>query len=367
MTENYKQFVNDHKVFFDQNYDELATNYRTDFMIVSSNLQKLLPNIDPETHEEVFKKMLFEQLMAQSDITLPNITEHIALEGNTEPLYNAKQKPVIFCTYHLGSYRLLASLLTRLGISNALVMSEEGIADMGEEFITLNQNVRNHYKLDNTFEIISAEKPTSVLSMIRALRNNVSLLVYIDGNKGAGEAEDSLLNIPFLGDAILTRKGIATVSSLANVAIQPVTAERKDLYYNHLIFHNTIQQEAGQPRQDYINSTTQYLFEILSQKLTSKPEQWEGWLYVHHFYQKKRIIRTPSFSGNTSTTFNANRYSIIAWQKEHFIFDRDTYFTYTISAKIFETFRQKTSPKNIKKFIDHDTLSWFFQKKIIIF
>ncbi len=329
MTANYKSFVDDYKNHFDANYDALATNYKTDFMQTSVNLQTFMPNIAIEEHEEIFKNMLFEQLMAQADVSLPNISEHIVIEGFKNALYEAKSTPTIFCTYHMGSYRLIASLLARLEIDFMLIMSEEGMKDMGDEFYELNENVKKHYNINTSIEIISAEKPTAILSMLRALKNNKSLLVYIDGNIGSGESKDSLIDVPFLESNISCRKGISMLSFISKAPIVPVLADRKNLYQNRLKFFKPICPNPATTKELYTKTSTKKLFNILSLHIKQNISNWEGWLYVHRFMN----VLNSDLKYHVNTTLTDERFKLIYWQNGYLLFDPTTYFTYSVDNK----------------------------------
>jgi lauroyl/myristoyl acyltransferase len=330
MTANYKSFVDDYKNHFDHNYKALVSNYKTDYMQTSVNIQNLMPNVAIEKHEEIFKNMLFEQLMAQADVSLPNISEHIIIEGFTSALYAAKEKPAIFCTYHLGSYRLIASLLARLEIDFMLIMSEEGLKEMSEEFYTLNESVKKHYNINTSLEIISAEKPTAVLSMLRALKSNKSLLVYIDGNIGAGESPDSLIDVPFLNSTIACRKGISMLSFISKCAIIPVLAERRNLYENRIKFLKPICPNPNSIKELYTKNSTKKLFNILAVYVKQNLSNWEGWLYVHRFMNEESK-RTFDYHFNSS--IKDDRFKLIYWQNDYLLFDPITFFTYSVNSK----------------------------------
>ncbi|MGH8402669.1 MAG: hypothetical protein ACRESO_04610, partial [Gammaproteobacteria bacterium] len=77
----------------------------------SANLHHLLPDIPLRVHPEIIDEILLHRLMAELDEDSFFLLGNTRIEDPHSVLTTAKSEPVIFCTFHLGSYRLINTLL----------------------------------------------------------------------------------------------------------------------------------------------------------------------------------------------------------------------------------------------------------------
>src|SRR5574337_591144 len=73
----------------------------------SANLHHLLPDLPMSAHQQVIDEILLHRLMAELDGNSIFLLNSVLVEDKNSVLETAKTNPAIFCTFHLGSYRLI--------------------------------------------------------------------------------------------------------------------------------------------------------------------------------------------------------------------------------------------------------------------
>lgn len=278
--------------------------------------------LDDLHHLEAWKQVYFD--------------ENIATSGDL------KSKPHIYCTFHLGSYRLFNVFLAKNQISYSLVIDSTTIKDQSERFFDLHNSFKNHSGNKYQFKILNAEDSSIGIQMIRDLRSGQSLLFYIDGNSGVGgmgRNDEKLANIKFLGRDIYARKGVAFISHFTRTPIVPVISYRSPEGLINIKFFDAIYPNLNQEREDYSNETTQVIFDLFSAYLQKYPEQWEGWLYAHKFINKNMM--PPAQSLKMNELLDNPRITFFSQNGETMLFDRDTFHCYKAPKQILDLFAKK--------------------------
>lgn len=343
-------------------YDQLVAKTRMDIenliqreddqtirqsVVVSASLLNYLPEIHWNKHEGVFKKVLLSQRLSYFDQSQKQLLNQAQLVGLTyDDLMLLKSNPGIICTFHFGSYRLINLLLTTRGIPFSLVVSRTVINMQGASI----SDLYNHYKSEQSesnIQIIDAEAPASALQMLRTLKSGKSLVVYIDGNTGAGDAtfdSANCLEIPFLDKTIKARKGVATLSYLTKVPIIPLVSIRAAIQKNVLKFGSKIFPSFESNKDEFVQSATARLFSFVETHIRKDPGQWESWLYLHKFASYSTGIshvptkKTGNYTGTVK--FNARAFGLFRLNKKHILLKKENYISYIIDSSVYELLKE---------------------------
>lgn len=339
---DYKQkrddLVNTFLISMDIKKDEMLT---AKYHIVSASLSNYLPEIDRKNHETIFRNILLHQQLSHLEQASHDALKHMSYENLSSTLLGIlKDKPSIICTFHTGSYRLINLYLAKNKIPYSLVIANNVIKTQGDLFNHLYKDIMNSSG-DTGFEIINAEHPSSGLQMLKKLKKGRSLLVYTDGNTGAGSGtikNDNHYKINFLNQELFARKGIGFLAHAAQVPILPVACYRKSLEDIRLRFFEPIYPNVIEAREVFAARSTQVIYDLFAPIIKQYPEQWEAWLYLHksanivNEYPKKEQL---PFDRDSKLLFNASLYSVFTIAGKAFLFNKNTYHSYPIDSNVY--------------------------------
>ncbi len=314
------------------------------YTMTSANLSNYIPDMSPAKHQQVFAGLLTHQRLSileqQADlIPCCSYSDNLA----DDQLQLLKTQPSIICTFHTGSYRIINSLLVQKNISFSLVLGSSIIAAEGESYLLRYKTLTKKNK-NAGLTIIDAENPNSGLQMIRELKKGKSLLLYIDGNSGAGVPTTRNNNsclINFLNQQLFARKGIGFLAHATNVPVIPAISYRADWDDIRIKFYDPIYPDLQESRDRFAQKITQKLYDILAPMINQYPEQWEAWLYLHKV--ANIINRITPCRGRTSGThvqFNLRDYGMFQIDKRSFLFKKNNYTSYPIETSLYKKLRQ---------------------------
>jgi len=198
---------------FDKSFaPEIMEQLSAQYAFVSASLSNFLPAIPISRHEALYRQVLLHQKISILDETSP---WHPMQELQCGFLENIdmniiRNHPAVFCTMHTGSYRLINYFLKQHRIPFVLVANKQIVDTEKDRF----EKHYNAFAVEGglPLSLIDAEHPISALMMFRALKKGYSLLLYIDGNTGAGEAfaeNENICSVNFLAQNIYARSGAA--------------------------------------------------------------------------------------------------------------------------------------------------------------
>jgi lauroyl/myristoyl acyltransferase len=326
----------------------------------SANLRQLLPTIPVDEHDRIINDIAFHQACAVLDEDSFFLLGSTQINDPDSVLESAKNKPVIFCTFHLGSYRLINSLLVSRGFNYILPVESFHYKEQKAGYLENSSKCQAHFHSTSQFVVVDAEQPTAALTMARKARAGWSLLAYIDGNtgvKGSAQHNDKLLRIPLLGRPIYARKGIAFLSHFLKLPIIPVTCEITGALERRMTFHAAI--ESGGPdegRDSYCLRATTSLYAVLGEYLKRNPSQWLGWLTMLQYLDADDIsnnnssdehdVRAVFISENNKRyklMFNHQRFGFVVNDGQRVLLDKVAYKLLSIPnniAEILDTYSQ---------------------------
>ena len=339
--------------------------YMVRFAIFSANLTNFLPEIPVSEHEEIFKKLLTSLAFESFDRNVLHISDLCSITGNVSAL-ELPQKPQIFCTFHLGSYRIIANLLIRLGHNFSTIVRKEVYEQQMESLMGYTERMKTQYATLSEVRVLNAEEPNIVLKLLRELKSGRSLLVYLDGNVGSGD--EKLEQIDFLSQKINARKGMPYLSYVSGVPLVPLISYREADFSNNLYVGEPIAVDKRMSRDEFSSHSLQYLFDFFAKYVASFPEQWEGWNYIHHALDNTSEVTstiTPAAYKRDTYQFNQNRYSIFELQEAPVLFDKRYYSTYEISESL-RNYLLKSPFVNPKRVLGKPIFQELVRQEIII-
>lgn len=313
------------------------------FTLVSAGLHNYLPGIEFQKHEDIFTNLLLHKKLSTME---QGASE--ALHCTTVEHYNHDiaqllgSRNAIICTFHTGSYRLINLFLAHKGIPFSLVVGKDVIEKEGERFLYQFKDICGKH---DELEIIDAESSQTGFQMLRVLKTGRSLVVYMDGNTGAGNATASNSNhclINFLQQQVFTRKGIGFIAHAANVPILPVICYRPSFSDIRLRFFEPVYPDKNMERSQFAEQIIQMIYDIASPFIQQYSEQWEGWLYLHkvaHIIYKRKKVDVPPKRSDL-IRFNTEAFGLYKISGRPLLFEKTTYISYPIDKSIYELFSE---------------------------
>lgn len=321
---------------------------------------KMLPTLPKEQYFEFSKSVKFHQMWAAYDQNIFSLIQDTQITDEQNVLTLAKNgTPYIFCTYHIGSYRMLNSILAVNDIEYSLVTDNQYIKEQGEKTKELFKTIKKDFlQKDSDLDILDVESPSIGLQAIRKLKNGTSLLFYIDGNTGVNndnENKDNFERINFLNTPYYARKGIAYLSFISKVPLIPVVSLRKGWLNREIYILPSLKANDTESREQFCYSATQKLYDILAEYIKKHPEQWESWIYVYKSIDTEgdSDISIPCSITDDGIfklplVFNKDKYELINFGNQQILFEKITLKIHAISSQFYEVLSSFENPKIIE-------------------
>lgn len=352
---DYQHLVEKHIQALNQIDLTKEEGYLARFAVFSANLTNFFPSIPVASHTDLFRQNLTHIALETLDRSIPNLIKFTTFEGCSSEVSDNK-KQFIFCTFHLGSYRSMASWLVALGYDFSVLVRQSVYVQQSEDILDHAHQIKTVYTSSNSeVHVIDAEEPASALKILRELRTGRSLVVYMDGNTGSGHGKDE--RIDFLQRQIFTKQGAAFLSYASGIPILPVICYRQADHRNVIAVSPPIFPDKELSKKSFSLLTTQQLYKWFSTYLQAYPAQWEAWNYIHHhlFLPPESTTHLPKTAFQKSHyQFNDQRYSLFSLRQDYVIIDRFYYQTYEISDDLYAYLLQghltsplKTLGKNV--------------------
>jgi len=348
--------------------------YSFKLTLFSANMQNILPDISTNKHEVLFQKMLLHQVYNTFDQQFLSANDLLQTEGPVQDLIRSK-RPHIYCTFHLGSYRLLTSYLYRQGVDLALLVGSSVYQQQSNTFWETIHGLQKKHNLSNSFQVLDAEQSSSTLQIIRALRAGTSLVIYIDGltsTTGVNRQEDKELQVRIGNKHLWVRKGVGFLSYVTQTPIIPVINHREKNLTNVLSFLDPIQSDASVDRETYCQQSLQLLYDSFWKYLRKYPDQWEGWTYIHNFLDQQELNQQLNTGSShmaqpiEKAVFNNDRYTICDQEETPVLLDRRLYVTYEISTDLHDFLTQVHTIDSPEEVLGPELYADLLAKQILI-
>jgi KDO2-lipid IV(A) lauroyltransferase len=363
----YREELDHCRQSFDQVDLHKERGYLMKLTTFSANVENIIPSIPRSKHETMFRELLLQRIFSSFDQNFLTAGELVKLRGSNM-LFAKDKGPKIYCTYHLGSYRLLTTVLFRQGVDCVQLLGSNMNRSQGEEITQLFDRIRQKHGLTNVFKIVEAGSPSAGLTMLRELKAGRSLVVYVDGSPETapepGE-EDKFLSVRFGQRRLLTRKGVGYLSHAAKVPIVPVVSYREADMTNVLHCLKPIRPIPHSDREMYCQEAMQQLYDAFWPHLTKYPEQWEGWNYIHSFLEPEK--HTPDFFGLPSQrlSFNESRYTLCDLEQAPVLFDRRNYQTYEITEDLRDLLLNMNEVESVEEIVGQEVFGELMEMGVI--
>lgn len=328
----------------------------------SANLRQLRPDIPVSEHTGIINEIQFNQARAALDEDSCFLSETTEIIDPKDTLTTARHTPVIFCTYHFGSYRIINQVLGSRGLKYLLPVSSDIYAAHKQRFEDNFTVIKGYFHTDAELLVINAEERTSALVMARKTRQGWSLLAYIDGNtgvQGASRRDAKMLMIPLLGKPMYARRGIAFLSHFLGLPVVPVVCQVTGPLQRRITFHPRIEPAAsGEDREVYCLRATEQLYAVLGEYLKTTPEQWEGWMYLQRHLETDSFTESEGEIGNETEAaiewspddrlvFNRQRFGCIVQDNERVLLDKASYKLLSLPDAIWEVLEAYRQPRKL--------------------
>lgn len=350
--------------------------YTAKFTTFSANVQNIMPAIPRSRHESLFREVLMHGTFTSFDQVFSGAGDLIRFKGRADELLRPTG-PKIYCTYHLGSYRLLTSLLFRRGVDCVLLVGANMNRSQGDGMLEHIDALRQQHGLTNLFRVVEAGHPSVVMTILRELKAGRSLIVYVDGSPETtpkpGE-ENAFLPVQLGNRQVFTRKGVGYLSHLSGATIVPVVSYRQQDLINVIGCLDPIVPTPSANRETFCTKTMQQLYDGFWPYLNRYPGQWEGWNFIHGFLKpeippridqrvkRQNVYRTRSV---TRPTFNEYRYTLCDLEEAPVLFDRLCYETYEISPDLRDLLLNITKIDSIEEMVGTELFGELVEKEIL--
>ena len=347
-------------------------NLNGQYNMVSTALVNYLPSIGINEHEEIYKNILLHKKLSILEQSTYESLNFVEMENCSDEMVSLlKNGPTIVCTFHTGSYRLLNLFLMKNKIPYSLVVGKNVVEQEGDAFMEIYNSLPGNAD-ENNFGIIDAENATVGLQMLRAIKNGRSLLLYMDGNTGAGASttkNDNRCLVNFLGQQIFARKGIAFLAHAANIPIVTVASYRASWEDIRLKFFDPIFPDPNKQRGLFAEETTQMIYDLVAPMIKAYPEQWEAWLYIH---KVANIIHVESYqmdkkvsSVTEKITLDSFRFGIFKLNGSSFLLRKSNYSFYEINKSLYDILVKCDNAYIKKGCIDYPLFNQLYEQGVI--
>jgi lauroyl/myristoyl acyltransferase len=348
-------------------------NLNGQFSMVSAGLLNYLPSIAFEDHEKIFQTILLHKKLSTLEQASYHILDYVETENlSPDTMGLMKNKPTIICTFHTGSYRIINLFLIKNKIPYTLVMGKNVIEKEVGLFSELYDKLPGLDK-EQKFRLIDAESSNSGLQMLREIKAGRSLLLYMDGNTGAGTSttkNDNRCVVDFLHQQIFARKGISFLAHAANVPIITVACYRKSLDNICLKFFDPIHPDVSKDRSFFAEETTQYIYNLVTPIIREYPDQWEAWLYIHKVAKIINRDENPQeiqrlVNSSEKIVFNSPLFSILKLNEIPYLFRKNTYTFYQIDIPLYDNLIKCNSHPVDKECFEENLLDQLYGQGVV--
>lgn len=340
--------------------------YLIKFTTFSANVENIMPSIPRNQHETLFRDLLLQQIFTTFDQQCLSAGDLVKLNGARD-VFTKSEGARIYCTYHLGSYRQLTSVLFRNGVDCVLLVGSNMNREQGGGMAEHIEALREQHGLTNVFRVVEAGSPSAGLTILRELKAGRSLIVYVDGSSETapepGE-ETQFLSVRFGDRRIMTRKGVGYLSHAAGVPIVPVVSYREPDLTNVLNFLSPIRPIRQSDRDMYCQEAMQQLYDAFWPYLSRYPGQWEGWNYIHSFLEPETPKHTRQ-RRSARPIFNQDRYTLCDLEQAPILFDRRSYQTYEITEDLRDLLLDLNKVDSVKGIVGEEVFGELVEMEIL--
>lgn len=268
------------------NQPTVSIQSEADILFTNLNKYHLFEEEHFDRENDFYKEVLYHQHLNTIDFNYHHqyLTEKVvAIKGNIPE----GDSPVIYCSFHYGSYAHVSTALRMLDKNFTVVSKQTG----GSSIIRWKKEEEAHAENPDYFhhsKTIDPQALDSTFQIYNTLRKGRSVLVYIDVflNKTEGQGKRNK-EFYLFNSKLFIASGIPEISQKTGAPIIPVISERTPKNTLEITFYDSV-CNGDTAVENYTNAAFQECFQIFSKHLQKHPEQWDQWQFIH-----KNLIKTP--------------------------------------------------------------------------
>ncbi len=306
------------------------------FAIFSAHLKRFLPEIHMSDYSELFKKFrYYEWASTVEQYDMDYLKKTTITNNSSVDLSNTNQPiPLIFTSFHFGSFRLLNSILYELGHKVVVIIDDikgafqQLVDDIFEKVVPQIKGTEN-----SDFVILNVMDRTSIFKLKEYITQGYVMTVYLDGNLSVDNDRESFtkgyIPIKFLKRHLYVKNGVGKLAAMLEAMIIPSIALRDKNDINTFTFKPELKISDFVDRKEFAIKSIEQTYLLFEKEMLKDPMQWGAWMYIHKWF--KRNYTTP-YKKNTSTAhkFNTKRYTLFRLGDSNYIFDLNDYRIFPI-------------------------------------
>lgn len=320
------------------------TNDLQTFQFLSANLSKCLPALPVTQHKDTYFDILSYRILQHIDTQFS--AQFSGIDDFAEFDYTEVKKhlPALFVSYHSGSYRSAIAFLVKYNIDVVLIADPIAYKHNADKMIEQFQLVKNTFKSGSDLVLYPADKPDLTVQIMGKMRKGYSVLAYVDGNAGANGYynRDNSQKIPFFGQEIFVRTGLATLSFYLKAPMIPMLSFYDENLKPRWNIYDPIFPAKGEgDPEEYIKNSTRYLYAILEKALERYYVQWEGWLFLHRYLDIERFngLSTDAAAAPDVSAIAINdNVGLFVLDNKYYALNKENYKLLELTADVFHFF-----------------------------
>jgi lauroyl/myristoyl acyltransferase len=309
----------------------------------------------------------------QFELQRPTLWAGFAFEG-LEHLerVTAAGRGALVVSFHVGPYRFIPLELAHQGHRVELVVDQQGttretgILDRLKEAlkgVALDRTGRYGYWRADLMErlgVINAEKADCAIRMAHALRAGHLVMVYLDGNAGAGARKPAhLQEATLFGTPILLRAGLGEIAKVTGAPVLPVLSWRRGFRRHFCRFYPPIVPAADEGRARFSRRLTAELVSSLEGRLQAAPGDWEEWHHLHRMQAPQEDEPSGATASPRAEGVAGSRYAVDSYRafpvsqgSAHYVFEPERRRFVTVPRLDFELLRAMDRPQSEQDILD---------------
>ncbi len=359
-----------------EDYPSLTIQSDADLLFATLNKHHLFEDPIFDRDSKFSKELIYYQLLNILDLRCKHefLSKRITLKGKLP----AKERPVIYCSFHHGPYLQLFQAFKMLKRKFSFIIISP---DWGERIV---ERQKKQNKSSGMYDsnpelhqpkIIGAESLDNALEIYKTLKNE-SVVIFIDTFvKEADKTKKRNKEIQLFNSKLFLHSGIPDISKRLKVPIIPVVSERTKDNKTEINFYDPVcHGDFNFP--NYEVEAFQECFDLFSTHLKKHPEQWDQWQYLHNNLLIEPIPPIgelpPLEEQNEKTVlgFNAKLFEVFERNKELQLLKIDDYQCFKVSQKLVEILQELNQAdytlKEIKTVLGDTLCSDLWARRVLI-
>jgi len=320
------------------------TNDLQTFQFLSANLCKCLPALAVTQHKDTYFDILSYRVLQHIDTQFS--AQFSGIDDFAEFDYTAIKKhlPALFVSYHSGSYRSAIAFLVKYNIDVVLIADPLAYKHNADKMTDQFQLVKNTFNSSSDLVLYPADQADLTVQIMGKMRKGYSVLAYVDGNAGTNGYynRDNSLKIPFFGQEIFVRTGLATLSFYLKAPMIPMLSfYDENLKPRWNIYDPILPVKGEKDPGAYITNSTRYLYGILEKALEKHYVQWEGWLFLHRYLDIERfngLNSDTTAAPDVSAIMINDNIGLFVLDNKYYALNKDNYKLLELTEDVFHLF-----------------------------